>query len=210
MKWSTFKRLLLCVLLLSVTYSLVAEETYSPSVQRYQNIWKSLIPRYGKIQYAGSMGFLSAGTGWVYGKNDQWETDLLIGIIPRFSSNRAKATLTVKQNFMPWKIRPDKRVYIEPLACGMYLNTILDNEFWIKEPEKYPSGYYDFSTKLRMHIFAGQRISYMYDKNDLNKKITLFYELSTSDLYFISAATNKYLRLRDVLSLSFGVKLQLF
>ena len=99
---------------------------------------------------------------------------------------------------------------IEPLACGLYLNTILDNEFWVKEPEKYPSGYYGFSTKLRTNIFAGQRISYRYDRNDLNKKITLFYELSTSDLYFISGATNKYIHPRDVLSLSFGVKLQLF
>ena len=92
MKWSTFKRILLCLLLLSVTYSLVAKETYSPGVEKYHTLWNNLIPRYGKIQYAGSMGFLSAGTGWAYGTNDQWETDLLIGIIPRYSSKRAKAT----------------------------------------------------------------------------------------------------------------------
>ena len=210
MKWSTFKRILLCLLLLSVTYSLVAKEPYSPGVEKYHTLWNKLIPRYGKIQYAGSMGFLSAGTGWAYGTNDQWETDLLIGIIPRYSSKRAKATLTLKQNFMPWKIRLNDQFNIEPLACGLYLNTVLDNEFWVKEPEKYPSGYYGFSTKLRTNIFAGQRISYRYDRNDLNKKITLFYELSTSDLYFISGATNKYIHPRDVLSLSFGVKLQLF
>ena len=210
MKWSTFKRILLCLLLLSVTYSLVAKETYSPGVEKYHTLWNKLIPRYGKIQYAGSMGFLSAGTGWPYGTNDQWLTDLLIVIIPRYSSKRAKATLTLKQNFMPWKIRLNDQFNIEPLACGLYLNTILDNEFWVKEPEKYPSGYYGFSTKLRTNIFAGQRISYRYDRNDLNKKITLFYELSTSDLYFISGATNKYIHPRDVLSLSFGVKLQLF
>ena len=159
MKWSTFKRILLCLLLLSVTYSLVAKETYSPGVEKYHTLWNKLIPRYGKIQYAGSMGFLSAGTGWAYGTNDQWETDLLIGIIPRYSSKRAKATLTLKQNFMPWKIRLNDQFNIEPLACGLYLNTILDNEFWVKEPEKYPSGYYGFSTKLRTNIFAGQRIS---------------------------------------------------
>ena len=210
MKWSTFKRILLCLLLLSVTYSLVAKETYSLGVEKYHTLWNKLIPRYGKIQYAGSMGFLSAGTGWAYGTNDQWETDLLIGIIPRYSSKRAKATLTLKQNFMPWKIRLNDQFNIEPLACGLYLNTILDNEFWVKEPEKYPSGYYGFSTKLRTNIFAGQRISYRYDRNDLNKKITLFYELSTSDLNLISGATNKYIYPRDVLSLSFGVKLQLF
>lgn len=58
---------------------------------------------------------------------------------------------------MPWKIKLNDQFNIEPLACGLYLNTVLDNEFWVKEPEKYPSGYYGLSTKLRTNIFAGQR-----------------------------------------------------
>ena len=210
MKLSIIKKIIVFVVLLMMAYSLTAAETYSPGVEKYHRVWNHLIPRYTKLQYAGSMGFMSVGTGWQYGSNHQWETDLLLGIVPRYSSKRAKATLTLKQNFMPWNVELNDRWSLEPLASGLYVTTLLDNEFWTKEPEKYPSGYYGFSTKLRANIFVGQRLSFSCDKNNPNKKVTLFYELSTSDMYFISAATNKYINPRDVLSLSFGVKIQLF
>ena len=39
-------------------------EKYERKLERYENSWNKLIPQYGKIQYEGSMGFLSFGTGW--------------------------------------------------------------------------------------------------------------------------------------------------
>ena len=64
---------------------------------------------------------------------------------------------------------------------------------------------------MRIHVFLGQRLTYDIDpkRRFTAKALTLFYELSTCDLYLISAATNRYLRPRDYLSLSFGVKIQL-
>ena len=50
------------------------------------------------------MGLLSWGIGWDYGKRGQWETDLLLGFIPRFSSRHFKMTMTLKQNFIPWSV----------------------------------------------------------------------------------------------------------
>ncbi len=73
-------------------------------MMRMQERWQRLIPSYYKIQYAGNMGLLSFGTGWAYGKNRQWETDLFIGFIPKYESDKVKVTLTVKQNFIPWKL----------------------------------------------------------------------------------------------------------
>lgn len=42
----------------------------------------------------------------------------------------------------------------------------------------------------------------------LAKSVTFFYEISTCDLYLVSAVQNSYLRPRDYLSLSFGLKFQ--
>lgn len=42
------------------------------------------------------------------------------------------------------------------------------------------------------------------------RHVSLFYELSTCELYLISKVTNKSLSMRDILRLSFGVKVQLF
>ena len=109
-----------------------------------------------------------------------------------------------------WNSRLPCRFSTEPLSCGLYLNTVFGNQFWVSEPERYPKGYYGFSSKVRIHVFMGQRLTYDIDPNRrfLAKSVTFFYEISTCDLYLISGVTNSYLRPRDYLSLSFGLKFQ--
>ena len=184
---------------------------YRQRITRMQERWQRLIPSYTKVQYAGNMGLISIGGGWSYGRNRQWETDLLLGFLPKYDSDAAKATLTLKQNFMPWKWHLSESFHIEPLACGLYINTVLHNDFWVRQPDRYPKGYYGFSSKVRTHVFLGQRFTYNIDprRRFTAKALTFFYELSTSDLYLISAVTNRYLTPKDYLSLSFGIKLQL-
>ena len=155
---------------------------------------------------------LSLGTGWDYGKRNQWETDVFLGVLPKYQSDCTKLTFTLKQNYIPWSLQiKESRFSAEPLTCGMYFNTVFGDEFWVNEPDRYPKGYYGFSSKVRIHAFLGQRITYDIDprRRFTAKAITLFYEISTCDLYIVSAFTNKYLKPKDYLSLSFGVKLQL-
>ncbi|MCS2917690.1 hypothetical protein NXW71_04920 [Parabacteroides merdae] len=46
-------------------------------------------------------------------------------------------------------------------------------------------------------------------KKSWHKSISFFYELSTCDLYLINKIGNGYLKPKDYLSLSFGLKLQI-
>lgn len=183
---------------------------YAKRAEKIQSKWQKLIPSYSKAQFAGSMGLISVGTGWNYGKNKQWETDLLFGIVPRYSTEKVKVTMTLKQNFIPWSIRVNDKIDFKPFSTGLYLNTIFAEEFWRSEPSKYPNSYYKFSTKMRFNIFVGQGWEYKFDtsKKVFCKSITFFYEISTNELYLISAATNKYLKAKDFLGLSLGIKLQ--
>ena len=192
--------------------SIVKPNKYDKRIHRYRGHWEKLIPTHTKVQFAGNRGLLSFGTGWDYGKKNQWETDVFLGFIPKYDSKRTKVTMTLKQNYMPWSLNLGRGFSTEPLTCGIYFNTVFGNEFWVHEPDRYPKGYYGFSSKIRSHIFLGQRLTYDIDpqRRYTAKSITFFYELSTCDLYLISAATNSYLRPRDYLSLSFGLKLQLF
>ena len=118
--------------------------------------------------------------------------------------------MTLKQNYMPWSINIGKGFSTEPLTCGLYVNTVFGDQFWVNEPERYPKGYYGFSSKVRFHVFMGQRLTYDIDpqRRFLAKSVIFFYEISTCDLYVISAVNNSYLRPRDYLSLSFGLKFQ--
>lgn len=175
---------------------------------RMQERWQRLIPSYYKIQYAENMGLLSFGSGWAYGKNKQWETGIFIGFIPKYESDKVKVTLTIKQNFIPWKLDAGRHFSFEPLACGIYLNTILSNQFWVRQPDRYPKGYYWFATKLRPNIYIGQRatVNISPGKRFIAKAITLFYEISTCDYYILSHIGNSGYPLHDLISLSFGVK----
>lgn len=189
-----------------------AQNKYDKRVRHYRSTWEKLIPTHAKIQYAGDMGLLSFGTGWDYGKHNQWETDIFFGFIPRYTTDKAKATFTLKQNYMPWSLHLNDHFSVEPLACGLYFNTILSSDFWVHQPDKYPNKYYEIPSKVRAHVFLGQRLTYEIDKERryTAKAITLFYELSTCDLYVISRVGNTSLRPKDYLRLSFGMKLQLF
>ncbi|MDR2954473.1 MAG: hypothetical protein LBV43_05285 [Prevotella sp.] len=207
-----FKQYILLIIFLVFSLTAFAQKGYEKRLERYQSQWEKLIPTHSKIQYAGGMGLISLGVGWDYGKNNQWETDVFLGFLPKYSTKENKITFTLKQNFIPWKKHINSKFSYEPLTCGLYVNTIFNGDFWVSEPDKYPSDYYSFSTKLRFSIFAGQRITFDIpdDKRFFTKSITAFYEISSNDLYIVNAFTDSSLGPTDYLKLSFGLKFQLF
>ena len=212
--WLNFSYLLTIVLLCFCSLKGYAEtETngYKNRIDRYRDLWTSLMPTYSKLQYAGGMGLINFGLGWSYGKKNQWETDAFLGFIPRYSSDNSKITMTLKQNFIPWRKELNKTLTLEPLVCGLYFNTVFSDEFWTQEPDRYPKGYYGFSTRVRTHIFAGQRlrINIPDKKRFFSRSVTAFYEISSCDFYIVSAFTN-HLKPEDYLRLSFGVKFDIF
>lgn len=170
----------------------------------------NLVPSSYMIQYAGSIGLFSAGAGWDYGRHKHWSTDFLIGYVPKYDTDRAKLTFTLRQSYTPWKVALNKQITYHPLRTGAYLNTTLGKQFWYKEPDKYPNSYYRFSTRLRINIFVGQDFTYKINSNSSYfEGIKFYYDLHTSDLYLISGVQNKYLKFDDYIGLALGVKLQI-
>ena len=222
MKWCIIERIQLKVVfligLLLVSASVWADSEegktapnrHERKLQQYKKGWERLIPRYQKIQYAGSMGLISIGVGWDYGKKKQWETDLLLGYLPKFQGSSGHVTITLKENYIPWKINVTKseRWKFEPFTASFYINKIFGDEFWTREPEKYPDGYYGLATNLRFNLAFGQRVHFKIKPIGLSEHLTLFYEFGTNDLYIISYFTNRYLHFSDIFNLSLGIKLQ--
>lgn len=222
MKWFIFERmgikgiLLLSLVLLcsSVHAECISDEKvqnrHERKLQQYKKGWEQLIPRYQKIQYAGSMGLISLGVGWDYGKHKQWETDLFLGYLPRFDGSSGHATITLKENYIPWQINLAKseRWKVEPFTVSLYINKIFGDEFWSREPDKYPDGYYGLATNLRFNLAFGQRVRFKVKPIGLSEQLTLFYEFGTNDLYIISYFTNKYLHFSHIFNLSLGIKFQ--
>lgn len=217
MKKSLF---IISFLLISIARVSAGDSIYTPEpdVSKYEKnvrkayiLWDALIPTQFVLQNAGNMGIVSAGIGWVYGKHQQWETQLLFGFIPKHQSTRAKLTTTLKENYLPWSINLKHGWSLEPLQASIYINTVYGHEFWKTQPGRYPSGYYEFmSTKFRLNVALGQRITWRIpdNKRKYAKSISLFYEVSSCDLYIRSKILEHSIPLRKILGLSVGVKLQ--
>lgn len=172
--------------------------------------WERLLPTHVKAQYAGGMGFMSFGCGWDYGKKCRWETDVLVGFLPKAWSDRTHATFTLRQNYIPWSIRCCERFAVEPFTTGLYLNFISGEDYWVREADKYPGdSYYGFTSRLRAHLYVGQRFTYYLKNDGLLRHITLYYELSANDLDIIAKCGNKSLDLSEIVYFSLGIKFQL-
>ena len=179
--------------------------------EKIRKKWANLIPRQNKLQFAGSMGMFSASVGWYYGKKNQWETDFFLGFIPKMDNQDGHVTITFKETYTPWKIQINERFTYEPLTTGLYINKIFGEYFWSKLPEKYPEGYYFWAVNTRFNVFAGQAITFKLNKTALyGKELSFYYEVSTNDLYVISAIGNKTVSLKDIVSLSLGIRYRIF
>lgn len=188
---------------------------YVRRTARLKRDWAALVPNQTVVQFAGSIGAVSVGVGWHYGRGDHWETEILFGYVPRSNGSPHHYTLTGKQRYIPWHIplsRRSERWVVEPLTAGLFVNTIFGEGFWRHAPSKYTKGYYGFNTKLRYNIFVGQRLRFNIPTRHrrFNKSVSLYYELSTCDLYLVSAIPNSRLKVSDVLSLAVGLRMEVF
>lgn len=190
----------------------LARTRYEKMMTRRMEMWQRLIPDHYKMQFAGSIGMVSLGTGWTYGKKKQWETDLMFGFLPKFESERHKLVFTVKQSYVPWRLRVKESAWVvQPLSCSMFLSSVLNEKFWTREPDRYPKGYYGFSTRIRANLSLGQRI--MYDIPDVSdwwvQDISLYYELGACDTDLCTFFGDRSIKFRQILSLAVGIKLHI-
>lgn len=207
--------LILAFVTLTVAFNAAGQTaTDSLSLSRYEQRlytravrWHRLIPNLMSVQFAGGTGMFSAGIGWDYGKNNHWETHLLLGFLPRQNHSDAYATLTLSEKYLPWRIGlRNSPVEINPLVVSLGINSILHGDFWMSEPDRYPKGYYGFSSRIRFQFGIGQRFSLNIprERRYLSSKLSVYYEISTCDLYMRQKFLNRQIPLKDIFILGIG------
>lgn len=186
---------------------------YQRRIERITSFWNRLIPSGTRLQFAGNMGLLSGGVTWIYGRR-HWETSLLFGFVPKHSAKHAMATMTLKQDYIPWTVRLGRWPWLQfqPLAAGVYLNTVFSHKFWVHQPSRYPRGYYWFATRLRPNIYIGERLRLALPsgKRQFARAVSIFYEISTCDYAAIQRLHNSYITPDKWLTLSLGIQFEWF
>jgi len=227
MKWRPLLFSLLC--LLPTLVFAQQQSPYRANVERAKEQWLKVIPNIGTLQFAGDVGAISVGLCWDYGHHNSWETHIQAGFLPKMEAERAALTLTLRENLVPWSFGLGKRRWaearndrdwnrraicsFEPAVFSLFLNTIFNDEFWVREPEKYNGGdYYRFSSKVRTHIGFGSRLSLNIPQARQRhfERISLYYEISSYDLAIVSAVPNSSISLHDILCLGLGLQYKFF
>lgn len=181
---------------------------YEQRLQRRFDAWHRLIPNLYSLQFAGGTGMFSVGIGWDYGSSDQWETHLSVGFLPNRYGNPVYWTATLKENYVPWRVAIGHTpMELRPLCVALGLNSILHGDFWTSEPDRYPGGYYGFSSRLRFILGIGQRLTFNipYERRRLGRQLSVYYEVSTCDLYVRQKVLCGSIPLKDIITIGVGV-----
>ena len=164
-----------------------------------------LSPSHAKIQYAGNIGFISAGVGYTFW-NEKGQTDVLVGYLPKSIGGVRIISLTAKAAYYPWDIKVGKRYEIEPIYGGVYLSYSFGSQYYTSLPEYYPRGYYWWPTALRAGLFLGGRVNKDISFGPINR-LGIYYEFGTYDLKFISVMSNlDYFSITDAFDLALGLR----
>jgi hypothetical protein len=173
----------------------------SAAAQRHRSV---LLPDHIKLQYAGSIGFLSIGAGYA-NKRGSLEADLFYGHVPRLVSTTPLHSATVKLNWMPFKIDVSQRDRLRPLVLGTLGSyTFRSKNFGGEEAAPY------FEHPKAMHIgfLAGSQVSHAFNRAKGPRGLGLYYEFVALDTEILNYMDNrKALTLDDILSLAIGLKL---
>lgn len=165
------------------------------------------IPVQAKLQFAGNIGFFSAGAGYQYMK-DKIDLDLIYGYVPEIYGGHLH-TFTIKNTWTPFKsIKIDAKTEADLFTIGIPLSyTFGKNYFFLPPKDQYPKRYYDYSSALRIGIFGGGRIKYAFGSDKLITESAFYYELGTYDLmvhnYIFNIGKMKF---TDLFSLGLGMQ----
>jgi hypothetical protein len=135
------------------------------------------------IQFAGSIGWLSAGY-YRQAANKKIELGLLYGYTPEFAGGKIH-TIALKFIYEPFRLNVKPDIQIEPLQAGVFFTQNFARNLFISWPEKYNAAYYNWISSLRFHVFFGSQVSYILN-DKVVQKISFYFEANTNDLYIRS------------------------
>ncbi|MFW6043021.1 MAG: hypothetical protein ACOCPW_01555 [Marinilabiliaceae bacterium] len=165
---------------------------------------KGFLPNHAKVQFAGSIGFFSAGFG--YQLWNIYEPTLLYGLLSENcgGSHTTVHTISIKNSFYltedPWLKR------FHPKA-GLLINWGNTNNTFHKLPPHYPEKYY-FQNKIHIAPFWGGEWHIPFHDKHL-KGMGLYFEFSALDAYLLEAIRTDFVSFRDIWSLGIGISFYL-
>ncbi len=164
----------------------------------YRHRW--FIPGQYKIQYAGSIGFMSIGFG--YTLSPTYQPSLYFGYLNKEFGNSENSVFTVSLKNSFYLTREPLFKYFKPYL-GMSINWGHTHNTFDKLPDYYPKKYY-FQNKIHFAPFLGGELKFGLNNRYFNG-FGIYSELSAMDAYLLEAIRTDYVKWHMSLSLAVGV-----
>lgn len=192
------------ILLLSLISWSQAEAGFSDSTRSRR--W--YMPHYVPLQFAGNIGFLSAGAGY-NSKKQNYQLALMYGYVPRSIARSSIHTITAKNNFpLGWYGIKNDRTVIPYLGLGLTVE-IGGNAFF-RMPSHFPESYYDFPKNLHVIAYGGVRLRQLFnDEVKALRGVEFYAEAGTVDVYIWYKTISNQIKFHQIFSLAIGVSLLL-
>ena len=180
-----------------------AQEKKSIDSTRYGKF----LPDYAKLQYAGGIGFMSAGLGYTF-VDHRIDVSFFYGYVPEWFTVDDLHSVSLQFTAKLIRIKTKKNIEILPLNIGWYLHHTFGNEFWVKLPDNYPKDYYWWSPGRNAGVFLGGEIKTKILANKTPASGLAFYtRIGTRGLYLASKFGNSSIPVKDIVELGFGIAL---
>lgn len=167
--------------------------------------FKKFLPDYVKLQYAGGIGFLSAGFGYTF-VDHRIDVSLFYGYVPTWFTVDDLHSISLQFTAKLIRIKVSEKVEILPLNIGFYFHHTFGNEYWVRLPDNYPRKYYWWSPGRNTGLFLGGEIKTKLLANKTPASGIAFYaRIGTRGLYVASKAGNSSIPISDIIELGFGI-----
>jgi len=159
------------------------------------------MPTQFKVQYAGSIGFVSFGAGYDF--RNGYQPTLLYGFLDRNfgGSNITVHTISLKNRF---KLTQNPILGCFTPIAGISVNWGITNNTFIRLPPHYPENYY-FQNKIHLSPFWGGEFNFSVAQKNLG----VYFEFSTLDAYLLEYFRTDFVKLNKIWSLGMGITLYL-
>jgi len=166
-----------------------------------------LIPDYIKLQYAGGIGFLSAGVGYTFADH-RIDATVFYGFVPKSLSVDELHSLSVQFTAKLIRIRLSENYQLLPLNIGWFLHHTFGGEYWINLPSHYPTEYYWWSPGRNAGVFMGGEIKtrWLASKTPASG-VAIYARIGTRGLYVASKVGNSSIHFNEIIELGFGIAL---
>ena len=195
------ERITASIFSLIFTFGIINAKAEEPN----SNGLEFLYPHHYKVQFAGGIGFLSAGFGYDFFK-DRVDISYFYGYVPEWYSKEDLHSVSLQLTGKPVKFSINSKLAYYPLNIGLFIHHTFGSEYYITLPDHYPEDYYWWSPGRTGGLFLEGQFNLRYKESDqVFSEIGFYYRIVTRGVYLTSKFSNSSIPMEDIFSLGLGI-----